>query len=651
MRRMLGALGAVVGAVVALVLALGAAVLPVGAQNPGPTIGIREVDATDPAAVDVTFFYTGDRNDLADLTVRESGRRVSATSAAPFGETGSLGVVLVVDASGSMATNALIERVREAAHAFVAAKSPTDQIAIVSFNHDVRVVQDFTDDKALLDKGLDTIALDDDTSLYDGIVRAASLYKDSTLQPNLVVFSDGQDTTSQATKAQAEAAVSAQGGALFAVGVDNPGFAALADIAEKTGGAASVAGDAAKVAGLFDVVQSTLQKQYIVTFPSRFKGSGPVPLELTVGSSKAQAEYVAGSAQQGAASLAPQVVQKPAGPAFFRTSAGLALALLLVGGALLAAVWSIGSSFLGSDNSLGRVLSPYSEGYVAAGSTDDIDDRGDGKGQKYAQTPLLQRAVEATGDFAERQGFLTKAEAMLERANVPLRPAEALFFYAISVVLIGVVLLAVASNPIVAVIGLVVVALVPPAILSFLAGRRRKKFESLLPDTLQLMSSTLRAGYSLMQGIEAVSQEVSEPMGRELRRVVTEARLGRPLEEALDGIGRRMQSGDFAWAVMAIRIQREVGGNLAELLVTVADTMTERERLRRDVKALTAEGKISAIVLGIMPLGLGGFIYSINPEYMEPLFNTGPGKVMLIGSILLALFGFWWMKKTIEIDI
>jgi tight adherence protein B len=195
------------------------------------------------------------------------------------------------------------------------------------------------------------------------------------------------------------------------------------------------------------------------------------------------------------------------------------------------------------------------------------------------------------------------------------------------------------------------VALLPPAIVSYLGNRRRKQFEALLPDTLQLLASTLRAGYSLMQGVEAVSQEVSEPMGRELRRVVTEARLGRPLEEALAGVAQRMESGDFAWAVMAIRIQREVGGNLAELLVTVAETMTERERLRRDVNALTAEGKISAIVLGLLPIGLGLFIYTANPGYMDPLFEETLGKIMLFGSILLAGFGFWWMKKTIEVDI
>jgi len=331
-----------------------------------------------------------------------------------------------------------------------------------------------------------------------------------------------------------------------------------------------------------------------------------------------------------------------------RSSTGLAVGLGLLALAAVAAVFSIGSSFFSNEGNLGRALRPYAEGYVA---DPDADDGGDGKGQQLAQTPLLQRAVEATGSFAERQGFLTKIEGLLERANLPLRPAEALFFYAAGVVLVALLLVAIAGNPLAALIGVVVVALVPPTILSYLANRRRKQFESLLPDTLQLLASTLRAGYSRMQGVEAVSQEVSEPMGRELRRVVTEARLGRPLEEALDGIASRMQSGDFAWATMAIRIQREVGGNLAELLVTVADTMTERERLRRDVNALTAEGKISAIVLGLLPIALGFFIYTLNPEYMDPLFDTGIGKALMGGAVLLAFFGFWWMKKTIEIDI
>src|SRR5690606_34539265 len=163
----------------------------------------------------------------------------------------------------------------------------------------------------------------------------------------------------------------------------------------------------------------------------------------------------------------------------------------------------------------------------------------------------------------------------------PLRAAEALFFYAAGVLLVLVASFAISGGNIVtALVVTALIALVPPAAVSFLASRRQKKFVSLLPDTLQLLAGTLRAGYSLMQGVEAVSREVEDPMGQELRRVVTESRLGRPLEESLEASAERMKSDDFAWAVMAIRIQREVGGNLADLLLTVADTMTQRERLR-----------------------------------------------------------------------
>ena len=194
-------------------------------------------------------------------------------------------------------------------------------------------------------------------------------------------------------------------------------------------------------------------------------------------------------------------------------------------------------------------------------------------------------------------------------------------------------------------------ALAPPAIVSYLANRRRKIFLSQLPDTLQLLSGTLRAGYSLMQGVEAVSQEVEDPMGQELRRVVTESRLGRPLEESLDGTAERMDSADFSWAVMAIRIQREVGGNLSELLLTVADTMTQRERLRRDVAALTAEGRMSAIVLGLLPVGLGLAMYVINREYTSKLLTDTLGNILLGGAVVMMIIGFVWMKKIIDIEI
>jgi tight adherence protein B len=648
MRRALLALVAAAGSL--LFVAGAPALATASAQDTDSALGIRDVDSTDPSAVEVTFFYTGERDALADLTVREDGNQVEFTPAVPLDDQQDLGVVLVIDSSKSMEENALIERVREAAHVFVDSKAPTDQIAVVSFDGDVTLVEDFTTDADALNEAIDSIALEENTSLWDGIVRAARLYDDSSLQPNLIVFSDGADNASTATADQAEAAVTGVGGTLFAVGVENSGFDELTSVVRTTGGEAVLADDAEGVGVLFEDVQQTLRKQYVTTFVSEAPDAGAIPVQLTVGNDSDSVEYVPGSDQQGAASLQPVPVEEPSGPDFFRSPAGLAIALAFVAVAVIAVAFSIGSSFFGNDGGLRQALRPYSEGYVADPDV-DVDDGGDGKGQHLAQTPLLQRAVEATGTFAEKRGFLTKVESMLERANLPLRPPEAIFFYAAGVAVVALLLFGVADNPFVALIGVVIVALLPPAVISYLGNRRRKQFEALLPDTLQLLASTMRAGYSLMQGVEAVSQEVSEPMGRELRRVVTEARLGRPLEEALDGIASRMDSGDFAWAVMAIRIQREVGGNLAELLVTVAETMTERERLRRDVNALTAEGKISAIVLGLLPIGLGLFIYTANPGYMDPLFDETIGKIMLFGSILLALFGFYWMKKTIEVDI
>lgn len=640
---------ALVALALAVLLALVPGSAPAGAQD-APTISIRAVDATDPEAVKVTFTYAGDRNDLTDLVIREQGDVVESTTAVPLSDQQQLGIVLVIDSSTSMETGALIERVLDAARAFVDGKAAADQIAIVSFSREVRLVQEFTADKAVLNDAIDEIAVSDDTALYDGIVRAAALFEDSDLQPNLVVFSDGEDTASSASAERALAAVTNVGGALFAMGVPNSGFAVLEGMAQATGGTSAIADDPAGVGELFSGVQATLSKQYVTTFDSRLT-SGTAALSLTVGDDQATGEYIAGSTQEGTAALEPAPIEEPTGPSFLRKSTGLWIGLGLLSLAVVVAVLSLGETFVGRENTLNSALMPYGEGFVAPSGDFDEDDGADGRSQQLAQSPMLQRAVQATSDFAERQGFLTKVESQLERANLPLRPAEGIFFYFAGVVIIALLALVLTASLFSTLLIAGFAAAVPLALLSYLARKRQKQFDSLLPDTLQLLASTLRAGYSLMQGVEAVSAEVGEPVGRELRRVVTEARLGRPLEESMEGVAERMDSADFAWAVMAIRIQREVGGNLSELLMTVAETMTERERLRRDVAALTAEGKVSAIVLGLLPLGIGGFIMTANPDYMDPMFDGNLGKILLVGAGGLMLAGFFWMKKTIDIEI
>jgi tight adherence protein B len=151
--------------------------------------------------------------------------------------------------------------------------------------------------------------------------------------------------------------------------------------------------------------------------------------------------------------------------------------------------------------------------------------------------------------------------------------------------------------------------------------------------------------------MEALSREMADPIGRELRKIVAEIRLGRPLQEALSDAAERIDSPDFKWAVLAMQIQAEVGGNLAELLDQVAHTMRERSRMKGEIKALTAEGRASAMMLVIMVPALGLVMWAMNRAYMEPLFTTGTGKVLLGISTVMISGGYLWMNSMVKIDV
>ncbi len=191
----------------------------------------------------------------------------------------------------------------------------------------------------------------------------------------------------------------------------------------------------------------------------------------------------------------------------------------------------------------------------------------------------------------------------------------------------------------------------PPFALKTVVKMRRKKFVKQLPDALATLAGSLRAGRSLGQALEALAREMPAPIGRELRKVVAEVRLGRKVSDALDDAVERVGSPDFRWAVLAMQIQAEVGGNLAELLDRVGETMRARSRLKGEVKALTAEGRASAMMLVIMPPALGVVMYAANPEYMKPMFTQTAGHIMLGISVVMIVAGFFWMKKVVTIDV
>ena len=270
--------------------------------------------------------------------------------------------------------------------------------------------------------------------------------------------------------------------------------------------------------------------------------------------------------------------------------------------------------------------------------------------QQLAETRLMQEMVGFTGRLADRVGLLNRVEDKLEQADVPLRPPEALFFYlaGVFVIFAGAALLL----PVVAVLIVTALALMGPVVfLEHRRKRRLRKFEMQLPDVLNLLSGSMRAGFSFNQGLEQVAEEATEPARRELQRVFAESRLGRPIEDALEDSANRMHSVDLIWAVMAIRIQREVGGNLAELLDTVARTMTERERLKREILSLTAEGRLSAWVLGIFPPAFAVVLYLIQPDYMSVLFQNSLGVMAVIVSAVMAMFGFFWLRRIMAIEV
>ncbi|MGZ4707217.1 MAG: type II secretion system F family protein [Acidimicrobiales bacterium] len=643
-------------AAVAVILAV-FALAPAGSAQSAdaPLLQVREVNSLDPTANTATFFSSGG---TSGASFSLNGDPLTPTSITALPTARSMGNVLVFDTSTDMDKSGALAAAKDQARKWIAARTGdrtlTQQFAVVVTSDGGKVIQGLTASPVLLNEALDNVgpsteeAERDKSALWSAIRQgAAALSKNSSLQPNLIVMAGRNDNASGNDRQAAIGEIASARASVFGLAYTGSGYdgGQIKALVDTYGGQYLSTGEGTQFASVVSGASSTIDtQQYVVTYPSSVATGTVANLAITVNGQTGGAAYSSGSAIAGYQNLNPDVQSSNAkGVSFLQGGLGLALAVVLVLVATALAAYAI-FLLITKDNSLNNVLQPYSEGYGPQG---ELESENDGS---FAKTALIQRAVEVTENFAESQGYLARAEGALERANLPLRAGEALFFYA-AVVLIATILGLALGGLFTALLLGGFAALVPPAAVSFLANKRRKKFLAQLPDTLQLLSGTLRAGYSLMQGVEAVSQEVENPMGQELRRVVTESRLGRPLEESLDGVAERMASPDFAWAVMAIRIQREVGGNLSELLLTVADTMTQRERLRRDVAALTAEGRMSAIVLGLLPIGLGLAMFTINREYTSKLFTDTLGNILLGGAVVMMIIGFVWMKKIIDIEI
>jgi tight adherence protein B len=187
--------------------------------------------------------------------------------------------------------------------------------------------------------------------------------------------------------------------------------------------------------------------------------------------------------------------------------------------------------------------------------------------------------------------------------------------------------------------------------LNFLIQRRRARFADQLPDMLQFVAGSLRSGFSLGQGLDAAVREDTQPVAGEFSRALAESRIGVDLEDALDQVADRMESSDLRWTVIAIRIQRETGGNLAEVLGNTVDTMRERAMLKRHVRALSAEGRLSAYILVSLPIFIGGWLFLTRRSYLRPMYTSTVGIVMLIIAVGLVVGGALWMRKVVKVEV
>jgi len=281
-------------------------------------------------------------------------------------------------------------------------------------------------------------------------------------------------------------------------------------------------------------------------------------------------------------------------------------------------------------------------------------------GQRGEQTPT-ESAVATSwvptqfadmGDrIAEATGFSGKIDARLERAALPITAGEFVALTAMCWFGAAIVAALLLQNIFFILLVGSLAAFIPRIWVTRTIHKRQNALVDQLADTLAILASSLRAGYSFLQALDTVSKEIGEPSAHEFQRVVAEIRLGRPIEEALTSMADRIDSDDLRWAVIAINVQRQVGGNLAEVLDIVANTVRERAYIRRQVRVLSAEGRISVAILSAIPFGLLLYMAVVNPEYVGLLFNRTIGIALLtVGGILIAI-GIFIMSRMVKIDV
>ncbi|HET9202270.1 MAG TPA: type II secretion system F family protein [Acidimicrobiia bacterium] len=629
------------------------------AQTAAPEIEIVDINGSRYAEGGQTQMVVEFRNlpeapDPAQLTVTVDGQPVSNLEVAPLGESSvPVGVVLVIDTSGSMLGTPM-DSAKAAANSFIDQKRPEDSIAIVSFADTAVVQTGFTTNAETLHERVNALVADGETALNDGVILGMSLFEGvpETQLNNMIVLSDGEDTASVATADTAIAAIEAGDARVFGVALESPDFnpEAVAAFATAGGGLFLSTPDPAQLSGLYGQISREISNTLVARFVSPVAAPGEAEFAVAYpgGLTSTVAFPVSGYATTTTVAPTTTTVPVTVTGAVVESSSPLSitnLALIAAAGIGLTAFLFIIILFGREEEQGGGRFAKRLQAYGRRSRSGEEE-----KKPFLQRIPLINRFSQAAEEEVRRRGMLSGVNAALEQANVPMSPGEAILAM-IGLAAVGGVFVAIFNSPLWGLVTFGILLFGFMVLVRWAGNRERKRFEKQLPDTLTLLSTSLRAGYSLLQAIEAVATEAPDPTAREFSRAVVESRLGRSVPEALQGIVERTSSKDFEWATMAIEIQREVGGNLAEVLQTVADTMLARNRLKGEIKALTAEGRISAIVLGSLPFALGAFLWFNNRDYLQPLLDATMGRIAIVAGLILMAGGIFWLRKIVNIEV
>jgi tight adherence protein B len=627
---------ALIGAAVSMLLALAG---PSWAAQ--QDLQIREIDASGFPRVGVTVSLEEPAPVTSEeVQVFEDGVEVQPISVRPLEESGRpVDVVLALDVSGSMIGEPMVSAIN-AARRFVQTVQPGLRVGLVTFSDRATVVQGLTEQPERLLQPLQGLSAGGETALYDAVSRAASMFSGDA-QRNIVLLSDGGDTASAQSLQQAADEVSEAGATVFSVGwrTSETDIAALRTLSKETGGRYASAGTA-DVESLYRGLAAELSNQYVLEYGSKNSGGSEISISVEGpwGNDTALVLFPREPAPR-SSSRVPSA--EPYRPPLLRGTWGLALSVGLV----FAAVAVVVASVVGIPVR-GRRRRELLRRIGGSGSRSASDENGPGTGA------VLPNSLAAAGQrVAESIGIAEKLDRKLERAGLSIRPGEYVAGAVLAAFLVGAAGGLLFQSFLVGLLFAVLGAMMPIAAVSVALRRRLNRLHGQVVDVLMILASSLRAGHSFLQALDMVSKEIAEPAASEFTRAVSETRLGRPVDEALSALATRMGSEDFDWAMMAVNIQREVGGNLAEVLDTVAETLRDRDAVRRQLKVLAAEGKLSARILTALPFLIGLYVFKVNPGYMDLLFSTTMGLLMLGAASILMLFGILIMRRMVRIDV